>query len=84
MLNCKQVSKVIASDDLDGVGLGKRVAVWFHLLMCKHCRRYSRQMRAVGDATREKYASRPTAEEAARLERIKESVLSDGPNKTSP
>jgi hypothetical protein len=84
MLNCKQVSKVIASDDLVGAGLGKRLSVWLHLLMCKYCRAYTRQMRAVGDATREKYAGRPTAEEAARLESMKEAVLSDDRNKRSP
>ena len=80
MPNCKEVSKIIAGDELEGVGLGKRLSVWFHLLMCKYCRRYSRQIRAVGEVTRALHARRPTPEEAAKLKRMKETLLNEDPN----
>ncbi len=80
MRNCKEVSKIIASDELEGSGPGKRLSVWLHLLMCKYCRRYFRQIRAVGEVTRAMHAARPTQDEAAKLERIKERLLNEGPN----
>jgi len=80
MPNCKEISKIIAGDALEGAGRGKRLSVWFHLLMCKYCRRYSRQIRAVGEVTRAMHAGRPTPEEKAKLERLKETLLNEEPN----
>ena len=60
MLNCKQVFKIIGSDELEGSGPGKRIAVWFHLLICKHCRRYRDQIGGIGDLTRHIYNKRST------------------------
>jgi len=79
MPNCKDVSKLIASDELEGTGLGRRLSVWFHLLMCKYCRRYARQIRSIGKMARARHAGRPTPDEAARLERMKETLLDEGP-----
>lgn len=53
MLNCKEVSRVIASDELVSSGWRTRLAAKLHLLMCRHCRRYSRQIRSLGQATRQ-------------------------------
>ncbi len=52
MLNCKEVSRIIAADELEETGLGRRLTVWFHLLMCKHCRRYAAQIRDIGKLLR--------------------------------
>ena len=52
MLNCKEVGRIIAADELEDAGLGKRLSVWFHLLMCKHCRRYASQIRGIGKLLR--------------------------------
>ena len=40
MLTCKQVSKEIASEELDAAWK-RRLGVRSHLLMCRHCRGYS-------------------------------------------
>ncbi len=77
MPNCKEVSTILAGDGLEGAGPGKRLSVWFHLLMCRYCRRYARQIRSIGDMARAKYGGRPTPEEAARLERMKEALLKE-------
>lgn len=80
MPNCKEVSKIIAGDELEGAGPGMRLSVWFHLLMCKYCRRYSRQISAVGEVMRAIHARRPTPEEEVKLERMKEMLLNEDTN----
>ena len=79
MPNCKEVSTILAGDGLEGAGLGRRLSVWFHLLMCRYCRRYARQIRSIGNMTRARFAGRPTPEEEAKLERVKETLLNEGP-----
>jgi len=46
MMACREVTE-LASQHLDGeLPLGKRVAFRLHVMMCRHCRRYLRQLRA--------------------------------------
>ena len=46
MLSCSEVTEK-TSDFLDGdLGLVARAEVWMHLIVCRHCRRFVRQMRA--------------------------------------
>lgn len=52
MMSCRQVTRMIASDQLAGAGRRSRLAVRLHLLMCRHCRRYGAQLAAIGDAAR--------------------------------
>jgi predicted anti-sigma-YlaC factor YlaD len=52
MLTCKEISRTIASDELATAGWRRRLSVRLHLLMCRHCRRYFRQMREIGTAAR--------------------------------
>ncbi len=52
MLTCREVTKVIATDELSEAGIGRRLAVRLHLLRCRHCRRYAAQIRAIGEAAR--------------------------------
>ena len=53
MLKCRQVEQRIGSDDIRTAGLLERLAVNLHLLMCRHCRNYAKQIRAIGSAARE-------------------------------
>ena len=50
MPTCQQVAREIASDELATASWRRRSAVRIHLLLCRHCRRYARQMRAIGSA----------------------------------
>jgi len=52
MLTCQEVSRSIASDELATAGWRRRWSIKFHLLMCRQCRRYSRQIEAIGSAAR--------------------------------
>lgn len=48
MLSCKDLAHKHASDYVDGqLQLSKRISVWFHLLICVHCRRFVMQLRRV-------------------------------------
>ncbi|MEE8278465.1 MAG: anti-sigma factor [Thermoanaerobaculia bacterium] len=53
MPTCKEVSTAIASEEIESFGWRRRLVVWMHLLMCRHCRRYAAQMRAIGAAARD-------------------------------
>lgn len=52
MMTCQEVTETIASDGLETAGWRKRLRVKVHLLLCRHCRSYARQLAAIGDAVR--------------------------------
>ncbi len=69
MLTCKEVSSTISSDGLERSGWWQRLQVRMHLLMCRYCRRYAAQIRAVNAATRSVLETAgPDREAASRLE----------------
>jgi hypothetical protein len=53
---CREVAEAIASDRLEVSSPSRRFAIWMHLLLCGHCRRYARQMRAIGVAARDVFS----------------------------
>ena len=55
MPNCKEVARLIASDELADAVWSDRALVRLHLLMCRHCRGYAAQLRAIGAAARERW-----------------------------
>ncbi len=52
MLSCREVARLIASGELAAAGWRRRLVVRFHLAMCRYCRRYAAQLRAIAAATR--------------------------------
>ncbi len=77
MMSCQEVGELVAGDGLEGAGWGQRLRVRLHLLMCRHCRRYARQLRAIGACARERWG--PEAEDPATLERLERSILGRPP-----
>ena len=73
MPSCKEVARLIASEELIDAGWPKRVLVRLHLLMCRDCLRYAAQLRAISAATRERWGTRP--EDKQILERLERSIL---------
>ena len=52
MLSCKEVTRLI-SESLDReLSLGQRIGLRMHLLMCKFCSRYKKQLQFIRDAIR--------------------------------
>ena len=84
MLTCKEVSSSISSDGLERSGWRYRLEVRLHLLICRYCRRYAAQIRAVNAAARSLFET--TDREA--VTRLEGSILDalrdpeDGPGKT--
>ncbi|HEX9850000.1 hypothetical protein [Candidatus Deferrimicrobium sp.] len=52
MLSCKDVTRLISESMDHSLPLGKRVGVRFHLLICKFCARYERQLLLIRETVR--------------------------------
>lgn len=47
LFNCKKVSRLV-SDSMDrDLGFWRRLGIRFHLMMCRYCFRYDRQLRMI-------------------------------------
>ncbi len=73
MLNCKEVARLVASEELVEAGWLTRASVRLHLLRCHHCRRYAAQLRAISTAALERGGFGPTDLQA--LKRLERSIL---------
>ena len=73
MVNCKDVTRKIASDEFAEAGWKERLAVRFHLLLCRHCRGYAAQLRSIGAAARDLLGSR--SQDPSALERLERQIL---------
>ena len=72
MMRCKELARLVASDGLAEATWSRRVAVGFHLLMCRHCRLYTAQMRDLGSAARSLFKREDWG---PGLDRMKSSIL---------
>lgn len=52
MISCRELTTAIASDEFANAGWRRRLGMRLHLLLCKHCRCYRRQVEALGGAVR--------------------------------
>ena len=88
MPNCKEVGRLVASDELADAVWSNRALVRLHLLMCRHCRGYAAQLRAIGAAARDRL-DLSVADRAA-FEQLQNSILercrdaSDGNTEEGP
>ena len=73
MLNCRELTRLIASDELAEARWLVRMGGWLHLLMCRHCRRYATEIRSLGTGARR--AWRPEAEDSAGLDQLERRIL---------
>ena len=75
MLRCDEVTRLCASEDLRRAPLVKRIAVRIHLLMCRSCRRYVRELAVIGRAVRS--LAGDEADQAERNEALLRRLLPD-------
>ncbi len=52
MMTCKEVSALVSMGDVESAPSARRMGVWMHLAMCRHCRAFRRQMALIGRAAR--------------------------------
>lgn len=55
MLRCREVTRLYASEEVLAAPLRVRLAAWLHLRLCRHCRRYVRELARIGQAVRDLY-----------------------------
>ena len=64
MLTCREVVGRIASDRFAEAGWLERVSVRLHLALCRHCRRYAKQLDAIGTMAQELLGGRDRRHDA--------------------
>lgn len=75
MLNCKEVSRIVASDELASSSALKRMRVHMHLFICRKCRKYADQIQAINRVAKERFRGFVTDGET--LERLEKEILDD-------
>ncbi len=73
MLNCKEVARLVASEELADTAWLSRALVRFHLLRCRDCRGYAAQLRAIGAAARDRWDS--DVADRTSFEKLQSSIL---------
>lgn len=68
MLRCHEVTRLYATDEIRSAPLRTRLAARLHLLMCRHCDRYVRELAAIGEAVRRAFRDGP--EDPAKLDAL--------------
>jgi hypothetical protein len=52
MMTCKEVSTLVSMEQVDEAPLARRMGVWLHLMMCRHCRAFRHQLLRIGRVAR--------------------------------
>lgn len=55
MLSCRQVARLLSTEELHRASLPTRWGVRMHLWMCRNCSRFAAQIRLLGSTARAKY-----------------------------
>ncbi len=77
-MTCSQVVGLISSDEYLAAGRLQRLGIRMHLLLCKHCARYLRQLRILAGAARDTNPEVPAPDVEQAKSRILKH-LSSGP-----
>lgn len=75
MLSCSEVTRLHASEEIRRAPWRERISVRLHLLMCRSCRRYVKELAAIGDATR--HLTHMEQEDPEQIESLLRRVLDD-------
>ena len=73
MPNCKEVARLISSDELADASWPDRALVRLHLALCRHCKGYEAQLGAIGAAVRGRSNSGLT--DSASFETLQSAIL---------
>lgn len=80
MLSCKEVSHDLLADVHKSAGIGRRIAIRVHLLMCDNCRRFAAQLQRMNATMRElRSDGDPALGDEAAAQRILERVRTAKP-----
>ena len=68
MFSCREVHEHASMGTYDELGMMARIKFRMHLVLCVHCARYVRQLKALGEHARRMLGAEPDPERVARLE----------------
>ena len=69
MFSCREVHEHASMGTYDDLGMMARIKFAMHLMMCVHCSRYVRQLKALGEYARRVLGGEPDPERVERIER---------------
>jgi len=75
MMSCREVTRIVASDELAEAPRARRLAIRFHHLICRYCRRYASQLRALGEAARKMWG--PGSRDPDSISRLEHVLLDE-------
>ena len=64
---CRDLSRLVATDELAGASWTRRLCARIHLLLCAPCRGYSEEIHTIGRSARERYAAEDAQKKADEL-----------------
>jgi hypothetical protein len=73
MLNCKQVVKIVSSEDR--LSWRKRFEVRFHLFMCRHCSKYAKQLELLKTGFRALLHARSWSIDQSKIKALEDKVV---------
>jgi hypothetical protein len=62
MMSCKEVAQMMMSDQLLSEGVWKRLSVRMHLMMCRHCATFARQLERLRASARQLFVEADRAD----------------------
>jgi anti-sigma factor ChrR (cupin superfamily) len=75
MLTCREVTQLIASGERETAPWTRRLLVRVHLAMCDGCRRYARELDALGASARALW--KPTPADDVAVRRVEEAIRAE-------
>ena len=76
-LNCREVTRRLASDEYLATRWRDRLLIELHLLLCDKCRRYKLQLKALSHATKKLWPIPEDPEEEETLRRLRREILNN-------
>ncbi len=81
MQSCREVASLVASDGLELVAWHTRLLTRLHLLFCKRCRQYAKELATIGRISREAWSA--DSVDSKTMQRLEGSIMdyaSGGPD----
>ena len=66
MLRCNELARRVATDEFSNASWMRRLSLRMNLAMCRHCRRYARQIDRLGAEIRRSWTATDADESALR------------------
>lgn len=73
MLNCKQIVKLVSSEDKPT--WRHRLEVRFHILMCHHCRKYVKQLELMKNGFKELFKNSTHDVDSEKVKELENKIL---------